>query len=90
MAEPDFVLHAGIGKGTCKSCKKPITWAFTTGGKKAPFEDDDNGEWILENGTARHAGPRPSQLELGSAVEPRRYTNHFATCPDASKWRGQK
>jgi hypothetical protein len=86
----EFILHAGVGKSACKSCRKPITWAFTTAGNKAPFELDDDGEWILENGTARHVGPRPAQLELGGKPGPQRYTNHFATCPQASSWRGKK
>jgi hypothetical protein len=83
-------VHAGIGKSKCKSCKAAIVWAYTTGGTKAPFEVDDNGFYIMENGTARHVGPRAAQLQLGGDPEPQRYKNHFATCPDASKWRGDK
>lgn len=87
MAEPDLVLHAGVGKGKCKSCGKPFVWAYTPGGKKAPFEIDNDGEWILENGAARHVGPRPTQLELGAAPGPQRYTSHFSTCPFADQHR---
>lgn len=88
--DEQLVVHAGIGKARCKSCKAEIVWAYTTGGSKAPFVLDDQGFYILENGTARHVGPRPAQLELGAAPGPQRYTNHFATCPQASKWRGEK
>jgi hypothetical protein len=62
----DLVLNRGLNKSKCRSCKKEVTWAYTTGGKKAPFEADEKGEWVLENGTARHVGPVPSQLELGA------------------------
>lgn len=91
MAEPELVLHVGIGKSACKSCGKPIVWAWTAGGKKAPYEEDPNGEWILENGAWRHVGPPAPQLELGAAPSgPTRYTSHFARCPHASEWRGRK
>lgn len=90
MAEDQLVIHAGVGKSTCKSCRKPIVWAYTTAGRKAPFEVDDNGEWILENGTARHVGPRPAQIDLLATAQPQRYTSHFSSCPDAPAWRGRK
>jgi hypothetical protein len=83
----DLVLHRGLDKGKCKSCKAPIVWAYTTGGKKAPFQADDQGHWTLENGTARHVGAPPAQLELGAAPGPQRYTNHFSVCPQADEWR---
>lgn len=94
MSETELVIHAGVGKSACKSCRKPIVWAFTTAGKKAPFEEHERGEYILENGTARHVGPPAPQLELlaprSPAPAPTRYVNHFSTCPHASKWRGEK
>lgn len=88
--DSEFVIHAGVGKSKCKSCGAAIVFAYTTAGKKAPFQADDAGEWILENGTARHIGPRPQQLELGGAPGPQRYTSHFSSCPQASTWRGKK
>lgn len=85
------VLHRGIGMpAACKSCGKRIVFAvMAVSGKKAPFEEDPNGLYILENGAARHAGKVSTQLELGE-VAPIRYTSHFATCPDAPTWRGEK
>jgi hypothetical protein len=90
MSDSDLVLNRGLNKSKCRSCKKEVTWAYTTGGKKAPFEADEKGEWVLENGTARHVGPVPSQLELGAPAPEQRYTNHFATCPQAVEWRQPK
>ena len=86
----ELVLHRGLNKGKCRSCKAQVEWAYTLGGKKAPFELDEKGEYVLENGTARHVGPPPQQLELGAGPQPQHYTNHFATCPQASDWRGKK
>jgi hypothetical protein len=85
------VLHRGIGMPTsCRSCGKRIVFALmAVSGKTAPFEEDAAGLYILENGAARHVGKSPLQLELGE-VAPTRYTSHFANCPDASKWRGEK
>ena len=87
-----LVIHAGIGKKKCKSCGVEIVFAFTEGGNKAPFQRDDQGFYILENGTARHVGPRTAQPDLFAKKEPepQRYTNHFASCPQASQWRGEK
>lgn len=92
MSEPELVLHMGLGKSKCRSCKKEIVWAFTEGGAKAPFERDDQGAYVLENGVARHVGVPTPQLELGApaAAAVDRYTNHFARCKDSSHWRGRK
>lgn len=85
------MLHRGLNKSKCRSCKTPVVWAYTAGGKKAPFEEDPNGLYVLENGTAMHVGPPPKQLELGAKPDDRtRYTNHFAHCPEAGDWRGKK
>lgn len=76
----------------CRSCSKPVLFARTTAGKTVPFEADSNGLWAIENGAARYLGAKsapPAQLELGAvaALEPQRYTSHFATCPHADSWR---
>jgi hypothetical protein len=84
----DLVLNRGLDKGKCRSCKAPIVWAWTVQGKKSPFEIDPKGLFIIENGTARHIGPPPAQLELGAKPDERqRYTSHFAACPQAGEWR---
>ena len=86
----ELVLHRGLNTAKCKSCRADIVWAYTTGGKKAPFQVDPQGVWILENGTARHVGPPAAQLELGAPAQPTRYTNHFAQCPQADTWRNRE
>jgi len=89
MADQIPALHHGQ-MTRCRSCKAPVIWAYTLSGKKAPFQIDDKGEYVIENGAARHVGPVPQQLELGGDPPAQRYTNHFATCVDASDWRGRK
>lgn len=88
MSASDLVLNRGINKSKCRSCKADVAWAFTVAGKKSPFEPDPAGLFIIENGTARHVGPPPAQLELGAEPDKRpRFTSHFATCEQASEWR---
>lgn len=89
-ANNELVLHVGLAKKKCRSCKREIVFAHTTSGKKAPFELDETGEYVMENGVAYHKGPPVAQLELGAPPAPPRYSSHFATCPDAPKWRGVK
>lgn len=88
----DLVIHGGTAPPTpCRSCRTPIVFAksYTTG-KTAPFEKDDAGEWVLENGVAKHVGPVPAQLELGGEQPPQRWTSHFARCPQAERWRNPR
>jgi len=84
------VLSRGVGAPTkCKSCPQKIVFAHSyTTGKKMPLQLDDKGEWILENGYAKHAGPVPAQPDLfASGPAPQRYTSHHAVCPAADEWR---
>lgn len=94
MTAPDDttpVLHGHTGWTLCKSCSASIVFAIMyTSGKNAPFERDDRGEWILENGNAKHIGPPPAQPDMFRGEEPARWTPHFARCPQASSWRRKK
>lgn len=85
-------LNRGVGTPTkCRSCKAPVVFAVMyTSGKSSPFEIDDAGEWVLENGIAKHVGPVSKPLELGAAPGPQRYTSHFARCPQAKQWRAPR
>lgn len=94
----ELVLHRGVSKGKCRSCKKEVVFATTTSGKLAPFERDDAGVWTIENGEAKFVGvPVDRQPQLGLQLdakpaaaaepEPVRYTSHFAKCSGAKKWR---
>lgn len=93
------------GPARCRSCDAAIVFALAVNEKgvmrAAPWQLDLRGEWTIERavivgrtGThliARHLGPAPTQLELGATAPagPDRYTSHFATCPDAKRWRAK-
>lgn len=75
----------------CRSCDTEIAFATTASGKWSPFERDDAGLWVIEDGNARYVGAparEKPQLQLVVA-EPaaQRYTSHFAKCPEAKQWR---
>ena len=88
MGDERLVLNRGIGAPTtCRSCSARIVFAVMgTSGKSSPFEEDPEGVWVIENGTARHVGKGTAQLELG-ATPVTHYTSHFAKCPAAGQWR---
>lgn len=72
----------------CRSCRAPIVWARTVGGKLAPIDVEpvETGNVVfLDDNRAETLGPL--ELEL---LDPRRarFLNHFATCPDAADWKG--
>lgn len=79
------------GPALCLSCRAPIVWARMTSGKLAPMEIDDAGAWVIIKGAAWYVGSDKVQAQASLALEAepprRRYTNHFATCPDATAWR---
>jgi hypothetical protein len=86
-------LDRGIGAPTrCRSCKAEIVFAIAYAtGKKAPYQKDHEGEWIFENGLAKHVGKPAAQSDLfAPASGPQRYTSHFAVCPQAGEWRQPK
>lgn len=74
----------------CDSCGAQITWALTTNGKKMPIDSApcDNGNLVLEY--------QHGDYETRKATEDDRrlarplHTSHFATCPHAATWRGNK
>lgn len=70
----------------CRSCGAKVIFVTTNKGKVAPFQRDDAGAWVIDDGVAQHVGTAGPQLELGKPA-PDRYTPHFATCPQAEKWR---
>ena len=63
----------------CRDCNAPIEWARTTSGKWMPIEgtaQDEKANLMLRNGIV-------TVVEKGRG----RYRPHFATCPEAEKWR---
>lgn len=62
----------------CRSCGAPIIWMRTTAGKRIPVDPDDVDEGDLDYN------------DHGEAIfRPKEHVSHFATCPDASRWRTQ-
>lgn len=76
----------------CKSCRARIVWAETSGGKRIPVEphpdytaaDPDQGNIrLLER---RDVPP----LATVGAPKSGAWISHFATCPDAKRFRRQR
>ena len=75
----------------CTSCKAAIVFAtMQSTGKPMPFDavpDTDGKFYVTENGKAVHV---ESPTELASQCRRlgnRKYTSHFATCPNAKQHR---
>ena len=72
----------------CRSCGAEITWAIMPTGKRAPFDakPSDSGTHLLE-----HAAHPPDAAITARRLHPGEeallYVSHFATCPQAAKWR---
>ncbi len=83
------VLHGGVGGWTkCRSCEANIVFLETVNGKKQPFQLDAKGNFTVENGVARYVGAPSAQPDLFGTPEPVvRFSSHFGSCKDASKWR---
>lgn len=80
------------GASECGSCRAKVFWAEFASGKSAMVNSapDPAGQWTVtfRAGRApllvRHR-PGPDLF----AKPPHLYTVHFATCPDAGKWRSK-
>lgn len=91
MASDVPLLHGHTGWTKCRSCGASIVFAIMyTSGKNAPFQRDDAGEWVLENGVAKNIGRPPAQPDMFAGEQPTRWTSHFARCEQASSWRRKK
>lgn len=76
-------------KGNCRSCKAPILWCRTTLGNLMPVDAEPvaDGNIVLKDGTA-HTLSKADLFE--PMVDGPRYRSHYATCPDAQKYRKKK
>lgn len=61
----------------CKSCGKKIMWVKTEEGRNMPIDYDPELEHLFADG-------HPVEFDYDSMV------SHFATCPEADKWRKNK
>lgn len=92
--QPPVLRNAHSGWSKCRACKTDIVFAIMySSGKNSPFEQDAAGEWVIENGVAKHdpIAPAPAQTDL-FAVPPApssamRWTSHFARCPASEHFR---
>lgn len=67
---------------TCRSCGAPIVWARDPGrGKNVPLNERPMTMYELDDG---------DEDQKAECIPVQVYQNHFATCPDADKWRQQR
>ena len=72
---------------SCKSCDAPIEWCESaTTGKAIPLDREPAlaGNLVIVHGKA--LSYTDEDARLGRA----RRTSHFATCPDAQRWRARR
>lgn len=86
----------------CRSCGALIMFAKTVKGKFMPVNDrkvcfmpskDGKGLFITEDGEALHGteiNERDDDADLRFEELKTGYISHFATCPNAEKWRKKK
>jgi hypothetical protein len=69
----------------CRSCDALIQWAETLDGNFMPLDLDatPTGTLVVINGKVRLATDDDRRLRRPL------YVSHFATCPQAAKWRRQ-
>lgn len=69
----------------CRSCDAPVLWARTVTGKLIPLdtEPSDGGNLVLDDGRALIYDHTTSN----EMFAPPLYVSHFATCPQADRWR---
>lgn len=69
-----------MDRAICSSakCNAQILWVYTRGGKRMPLDAEPTSRgWVVDSAT-------------GVAKERNIYTAHFATCPDAERFRKPK
>jgi hypothetical protein len=76
----------------CRSCGAPVIWAVSAYGRKLPVDAHpaEAGQWWLTTDDPRATVPNFRRVDLYTPAAAPRYTSHFATCPQADKWRKGK
>jgi endogenous inhibitor of DNA gyrase (YacG/DUF329 family) len=77
--------------GLCKSCGAPVAWVTMIKkdgsiGKKNPLDIPANGGGNIEARKGRSSDEWYGRV-TGTSESERRYTSHFATCPNADRHR---
>jgi hypothetical protein len=73
--------------GRCRSCAAPIAWRHTVGGKRIPLDLAPSAGGNIAVSDHRTAVTLSADEVAAAAADVPRYVSHFATCPDAAKWR---
>lgn len=84
----------------CRSCGKSVIWVETEKGRMMPVDETptETGNIIIVIGpdmgktTAHYESKEETKARLRSPEPAARtaFTSHFATCPQADKWRSKK
>lgn len=82
-------LRPGPVVSACRSCGAPLLWVITDGGKRMPLDADPTpaGTFVVadrDRDALRVSYVAPDALLID---DPPRYVSHYATCPDADRWR---
>jgi hypothetical protein len=64
-------------RGSCRSCGKSILWVVTSTGKRMPLDAEPERRFVID------ASANPMSARIRNT-----YQSHFATCPQADRWRG--
>lgn len=75
----------------CRSCSARVVWIRTQSGKRMPLDADPSpkGDFVIVkhiDGGTLAVLVTPKTVEFYHDIK-ERYLSHFATCPDAGKWR---
>jgi hypothetical protein len=68
------------------SCGAAITWAITPAGKRIPLDPPAEAGTLIVDGEERDGTPRVRGATMFDLATARR-TSHFASCPEADRWR---
>jgi hypothetical protein len=73
----------------CRSCKAPIIWATSKGGKSMPVDAEpvDDGNVELTDRPGEYVGPIAAVLTGPSLLGLPLRKAHFTSCPEAEQWR---
>lgn len=75
----------------CRSCQAPVVWANTVNDRRMPVdaEPSPDGNIVLDDLGDDRLTPLAIVVDPGEPMlgDPPRYMSHYATCPDAERWR---
>jgi len=77
------------GVSRCRSCRARIVWAITERGKRMPLDEQPSAEGTFVVRPVYGDGVvvlRAISAPEAGTDEPK-HTSHFATCPQADRWR---